>query len=138
MSRHIRRVVQENNYGEMLAIGTDSGIGKSMLQFRNFVITAYSKQLLHGIHMKDLTFFVSVATSTFLAGLVYVAQTHIQAIGKSPEEKQDFLDSRLSFGSIGKAAFQRSTYSTILPTIIDTLADPLLEQNLYLIIDHLD
>jgi len=124
MSRHIRRVVQENNYGEMLAIGTDSGLGKTVLQFRNFVITAYSKQLLHGLHMRDFTVFASAMTSTFIAGLVYVAQTHIQAIGKSPEEKQDFLDKRLSYLSVGKAAFQRSTYSTLLPTFIDTIKDP--------------
>ena len=124
MSRHIRRVVQENNYGEMLAIGTDSGLGKTVLQFRNFVITAYSKQLLHGLHMRDFTAFASAMTSTFIAGLVYTAQTHIQAIGKSPEEKQDFLDKRLSYLSIGKAAFQRSTYSTLLPTFIDTARDP--------------
>ena len=63
-------------------------------------------------------------TSTFIAGLVYVAQTHIQAIGKSPEEKQDFLDKRLSYLSIGSAAFQRSTYSTLLPTFVDTIRDP--------------
>ena len=124
MSRHIRRIVQENNYGEMLAIGTDSGLGKTMLQFRNFVITAYSKQLLHGLHMRDFTAFASAMTSTFIAGLVYVAQTHIQAIGKSPEEKQDFLDKRLSYLSIGSAAFQRSTYSTLLPTFVDTIRDP--------------
>ncbi len=124
MSRHIRRIVQENNYGEMLAIGTDSGLGKTVLQFRNFVITAYSKQLLHGLHMRDFTAFASAMTSTFIAGLVYVAQTHIQAIGKSPEEKQDFLDKRLSYLSIGSAAFQRSTYSTLLPTFVDTARDP--------------
>ena len=124
MSRHLRRIVQENNYGEMLFIGTDSGLGKTMLQFRNFVITAYSKQLLHGLHMRDFTAFSSAMTSTFIAGLVYVAQTHIQAIGKSPEEKQDFLDKRLSYLSIGSAAFQRSTYSTLLPTFIDTIRDP--------------
>jgi len=120
MARHLKRVVQENNYGEMLAVGTDSGIGKTMLQFRNFVITAYSKQLLHGLHMRDFTAFASVMTSTFLASLVYVAQTHIQAIGKSSEDKKEFLEKRLSFGSIGRAAFQRSTYSTLLPAFIDT------------------
>jgi hypothetical protein len=120
MSRHIRRIVQENNYGEMLVMGTDGTLGKTMLQFRNFVITAYSKQLLHGLHMWDFTAFASAMTSTFMAGLVYVAQTHIQAIGKSPEEKQDFLNERLSLPSVGKAAFQRSTYSTLMPTFIDT------------------
>lgn len=120
MSRHIRRIIQENNYGEMLVMGTDGTLGKTMLQFRNFVITAYSKQLLHGLHMRDFTAFASAMTSTFIAGLVYVAQTYIQAIGKSPEEKQDFLNERLSLLSVGKAAFQRSTYSTLMPTFIDT------------------
>ena len=124
MGRHLRRVVQENNYGEMLVVGTDGGLGKTMLQFRNFVITAYSKQLLHGLHMRDFTAFSSAMTSTFLAGLVYVAQTHIQAIGKSPQEKKEFLEKRLSVGSIGKASFQRSTYSTLLPTFADTFRDP--------------
>ena len=33
----------------------------------------------------------------------------------------DFLEERLSPKSIGKAIFQRSTYSTIVPSIFDTL-----------------
>jgi hypothetical protein len=125
MSRHLRRVIQENNYGEMLAIGTDSGLGKTMLQFRNFVITAYSKQLLHGLHMWDLTAFNSAMSSAFIASLVYIAQTHVQALGKSATEKDDFLEDRLSpVGAISKAAFQRSTYSSLLPTFVDTMTSP--------------
>ena len=120
MNRHLRRVVQENNYGEMLVMGNDGGIGKTLFQFRNFVITAYSKQLLHGLHMRDFTAFASAMSSTFIAGLVYVAQTNIQAIGKSGQEKEDFLEKRLSTEAIGKASFQRSTFSTLLPTFIDT------------------
>jgi len=120
MSRHLRRIIQENNYGEMLAIGSDSALGKTMLQFRNFVTTAYSKQLLHGLHMRDFTFFSAAMSSTFIAALVYIAQTHIQAIGKSDNEKKEFLESRLNLSTIGRAAFQRSTYSTLLPTFIDT------------------
>jgi hypothetical protein len=124
MSRHLRRVIQENNYGEMLAIGTDSRLGKTMLQFRNFVITAYSKQLLHGFHMRDFTALAGAMSSAFIASLVFVAQTHVQALGKSGSEKEDFLEKRLSIGSIGKAAFQRSTYASLLPVFYDTLASP--------------
>jgi hypothetical protein len=124
MSRHLRRVIQENNYGEMLAIGTDSGLGKTMLQFRNFVITAYSKQLLHGLHMRDFTALAGAMSSAFIASLVYIAQTNVQALGKSESEKEEFLEKRLSIGSIGKAAFQRSTYASLLPIFYDTLASP--------------
>lgn len=120
MSRHLRRVIQENNYGEMLALGADSSIGKTVLQFRNFIMTAYSKQLLHGIHMWDLTAFNSAMSSMMIASLVYVAQTHVQGIGMSSSEKEDFFEKRLTPEAIGRATFQRSTFSTLLPAVFDT------------------
>ena len=120
MNRHLRRVIQENNYGEMMAMGADGSLGKTLFQFRNFVTTAYSKQLLHGLHMRDFTFFSSFMTSTMLAGLVYVGQQYAQAVGKTGEERDDFLERRLSPEAIGGATFQRNTYSTLLPAFIDT------------------
>jgi len=120
MNRHLRRVIQENNYGEMMAMGADGSLGKTLFQFRNFVMTAYSKQLLHGLHMRDLTFFMSFASSTMLAGLVYIAQQNIQAIGKTGEEREEFIENRLSLEAIGGATFQRNTFSSLLPAVIDT------------------
>ena len=120
MNRHLRRVIQENNYGEMMAMGADGSLGKTLFQFRNFVTTAYSKQLLHGLHMRDFTFFSSFMTSTMLAGLVYVGQQYAQAVGKTGEERDDFFERRLSPEAIGGATFQRNTYSTLLPAFIDT------------------
>jgi len=119
MNRHLRRVIQENNYGEMISMGADGSLGKTLFQFRNFVMTAYSKQLLHGLHMRDLTFFMSFASSTMLAGLVYIAQQNIQAIGKTGTEREEFLEDRLSLESIGGATFQRNTYSTLIPSLLD-------------------
>lgn len=120
MNRHLRRVIQENNYGEMIALGADSSLGKTVLQFRNFITTAYSKQLLHGLHMFDLTAFNSAMSSAMIASLVYIAQTHVQGIGMSDSEKEDFFEKRLSPEAIGRATFQRSTYSTLLPAVFDT------------------
>ena len=122
MNRHLRRIIQENNYGEMLAIGNGekSPFAKVVLQFRNFIITAYAKQLQHGLHMRDFTFFSSVASSTMLASLVWIAQQHIRAIGKSEDEKAEYLEENLSVESIAKAAFQRSTFSTLIPAVLDT------------------
>jgi len=120
MSRHLKRVIQEANYGEMVAIGADSSTGKLLLQFRNFMLNAYGKQLVHGLHMKDFTAFSAAMSSAFLASLVYVSQTYIQSIGKGKIQKEDFLNKQLDPTNIGKAAFQRSTYSTLFPTLIDT------------------
>ena len=120
MNRHLRRVIQENNYGEMIALGTKEGsLSKTLLQFRNFVLTAYAKQLQHGLHMRDFTFFSSVMSSTMIASLVYVAQQYVQSIGKTGEEKDEFLEERLSPKAIGGATFQRNTYSTLIPAVMD-------------------
>ena len=59
-------------------------------------------------------------SSIFFAGTIYIAQTHVQSLGKSKDEREDFLEKRLTPESIGKAAFQRSTYATLLPSLIDT------------------
>jgi len=123
MSRHLKRITQEGNYGE--AIGyldlADSSLGKTLIQFRNFVLTAYSKQLLHGIHMNDLNFYVSLAAGSFFTALSYTAQTLAQSAGKGDSERIDFLEERLSPKSIGKAMFQRNTYSTIIPPMFDSM-----------------
>ena len=34
MNRHLRRVIQENNYGEMMAMGADGSLGKTLFQFK--------------------------------------------------------------------------------------------------------
>jgi hypothetical protein len=119
MNRHLRRVIQENNYGEMVAMGADGSIGKTLLQFRNFITTAYSKQLLHGLHMRDFTFFSSFTSSMMIASLVYIAQNYVQAQGMSKSKREEFLEKRLSPEAIGRATFQRSTYSTLIPTVFD-------------------
>jgi hypothetical protein len=123
MSRHTKRITQETNYGEMVGYLrlSDTSWGKTLLQFRNFVLTAYSKQLLHGIHMNDLNFYVAATAGMFFTSLGYIAQTYAQSLGKGDSEKIDFLEERLSPSAIGKAVFQRNTYSTIIPPIFDTL-----------------
>ena len=121
MNRHLRRVIQENNYGEMMAFGaSDSTLGKVLFQFKNFVTTAYSKQLLHGLHMRDFTFFSSFMASTMLASLAYIAQQNLQLIGKRGEAREEFIKNRLTPEAIGSATFQRNTFSTIIPAFVDT------------------
>jgi hypothetical protein len=44
---------------------------------------------------------------------VYIAQTHLQSIGRS--DRQKFLNDRLSPSKIGMATFQRSGWASFLP-----------------------
>lgn len=123
MGRYLGRIVQENNYGEMIGYLklADSTLGKTLMQFRTFVSVAYSKQLLHGLHMRDLNFFTAFFGSMFFASLAYVAQIYAQAAGKGTAERQNFLEEKLDPASIAKATFQRSTYSTLIPPAVDAL-----------------
>ncbi len=112
-----RRIVQENDAGMMHRI-TANPVMKTLLQFRTFILGAWTKQLLHNVHMKDFEAFATFMGASFAAGLSYIAQTHLQGVGR--EDREDFLDKRLTMENIGKAAFQRAGWASVLPTVVDT------------------
>ena len=77
--------------------------------FTGLGVTSGSLRLQVYDTSKDFTFFSSFMTSTMLAGLVYVGQQYAQAVGKTGEERDDFLERRLSPEAIGGATFQIPT-----------------------------
>lgn len=112
-----RRIVQENDAGMMHRVQANP-LMKTLLQFRTFVLGAWTKQFLHNVHMRDPEAFGTFMSASFAAGLTYVAQTHVQSVGR--EDRQEFLENRLSTEKIGLAAFQRAGWSSIIPTFVDT------------------
>ena len=58
--------------------------------------------------------------SSVFAGLAYVAQTHVNALLRN--DKEEFLQERLTPLEIAKAAFQRSSWASLFPALIDTAA----------------
>ncbi len=111
-----RRAIHENDVGQ-LSMVLGSNMGRLMAQFRMFMIGSYAKNTLNALHMRDGVAVSNVLGSTAMAGLLYVAQTYLQSIGRSDQQK--FLDKRLSTGAIGAAAFQRAGYSSVAPMGID-------------------
>ena len=97
-----------------------STLGKMVSQFRTFMLVSYSKQFLHNIRRNDFAAYSAMMYSSFFAGLSYVAQTHANAVLR--DDKQEFLQERLTPLEIGKAAFQRSSWASLFPTLIDTAA----------------
>lgn len=59
-------------------------------------------------------------TSMMFGGLFYAGQQYVNSIGRP--DREEWLDRRLSGASIGKAAFQRAGFSSVLPIGIDLLA----------------
>jgi len=117
ISRWTRQSIQQNDVGN-LNIHMTSTMGKILSQFRTFMLVSYSKQFLHNIKRNDFAAYSAMMYSSFFAGLSYTAQMHANAIGR--EDKEEFLRERLSPVEIGKAAFQRSSYASLFPALIDT------------------
>lgn len=119
MNRLARQVVQENDPGMMHRFMSNP-VARIFLQFRSFTMGAWSKQLLHNIHMRDGETFALFTMTSAWAGIAYMMQTYAQSVGRS--DREAFLEERLSPAAIGKASFQRAGYASLIPTVVDTAA----------------
>ncbi|MCK1531157.1 hypothetical protein IVB15_26480 [Bradyrhizobium sp. 182] len=114
--RMSRRLVQENDIGQSNMFFS-SDMGKMLFQFRAFMLSAWSKQFLYGINMRDWQSFVGFTATSVLGAGVYIGQTYLQSIGRSDREK--FLNDRLSPTKIGEATFQRAGWASFMPMGVD-------------------
>lgn len=127
VSRWARYAVLENDPGQMSRI-MGTWFGKVLFQFRTFVMGAWSRHLIHNIHMRD---WQSAGTFLFtgLSGsLLHIAHSHLATLGRS--DREEMLEKRLSWKSIALNGWARASYSSFLPAAIDTVgmlagADPL-------------
>jgi hypothetical protein len=115
--RNARQSIQQNDIGNLNRYMTKTTV-QMLTQFRTFAFVAYEKQFLHNIAAKDVQATMAMLYSTYFAGLSYVVQTSINAQGRA--DKDEYLEERLSNAEIAKAAFQRSSYASLFPSMIDT------------------
>ena len=120
MYRLNRRIIQQNDPG-MIMTWMSHPVGGLFMQFRSFVTAAYTNNLLYNTRRLAngdpgaLAYFI---LSTVMAGTVYAVQEQIRAIGR--EDRDEYLERRLSWDSLARAAFSRSSYSSIIPMLADT------------------
>lgn len=127
--RWTRRIIQENDVGAM-AKWMSHPVAKIITQFRTFMLGAWTKQFLHNVHMRDWETFAAFSWTTVVGGMVYAAQMHIQAASRS--DREAFLEERLGGVKPALAAWQRSSWATLFPMLIDnglhlTDMDPLFD-----------
>ena len=125
--RHVKRAVQYNFIGDSNRFFTDTALGKTLGQFRSFMMVAWNKQLNYNIQMGDFKTFSIFGLSTLIAGLTYVAHTNLNAVGMNEQEKKKYFDRRFGdtedkfWRKVGMAAFQRAGFSSVLPSYMDLL-----------------
>jgi len=124
VDRWARHIIQENDIGNMHRfMGTT--VGQIMMQFRSFMMVSWAKQFLHGAYSRDFQTFAAFSASMAAAGTAYTAQTYLKSVGR--DDAEEYRRERLSSAEIGKAAFQRSAWASIIPAALDTaaLGDPI-------------
>ena len=118
IDRWSKKIIQENDIGQMSKWMT-SDLGKTMIQFRSFMVAAWTKQTLTGVHHKDWDTFVMWSTSILFGGLSYTAQTYVNSMGR--DDQKEYLQERLNPSALGRSAFQRAGFSTIVPGAVDSM-----------------
>lgn len=114
LDRERSNVIQRNDIGNTGRY-IHTPLGRMLTRFMTFMLNSINKQLLRGVHHRDITTFVSWSSSMFLASLVYVGQTALDYAGDDKERKE-----RLSPDRIAAAAFARAGAFAIIPPIVDS------------------
>lgn len=117
VSRWTRRSIQQNDVGNLNLYMT-STMGQIIVQFRTFMLVSWGKQFLHNMKANDWKGYSAMMNSMLFASLSYMAQTQVNA--QFREDKKEFLDERLSLDAIAKAGFQRSSWASLFPSLVDT------------------
>lgn len=120
--RWSRRMIQENDIGSMHR-WMGSTAGQMIFQFRSFVLNAWSKSTLWGIHNRNTEMAMSLLWGTMMGSAVYAGRLWINSAGR--EDREEYLDKHLSLGSIVANGISRMSQASILPGLIDSTVAPL-------------
>lgn len=120
VDRWAKKSVQENDIGNMPDFMSYE-LGKTIGQFRSFMMAAYVKQTLAGMHMRDWETASAFLGSMFFGGLFYVGQTHVNSLGR--DDREQYLEDRLNPTNLANAAFQRAAFSSVIPMTADIVGN---------------
>ena len=95
---------------------------KVLSQFRVFSFASKGKQLAAGAARGDASEVINMVASAGLGYLSYVGLTYARRPSIDPFEREAWTEERLSMENALKSAVVRSSYSNILPQIIDVAA----------------
>jgi hypothetical protein len=113
-----RRTIQQNDIGQMNAM-LGEPFAKLLVQFRSFVLGAWSKQTLSAVHNHELNDLFGFMASMMFGAMAYTVQTNLNLIGLSGEDRKKAMSDRLSDTKIIQAGFQRAGASSLLPGAFD-------------------
>lgn len=118
--RESDRVIQENDLAAMIPFMGNT-LGQLGFQFMGFSMQAWNKQLMYGMNHLDAATVNTMFQGIFFGSLVYSARMYQQSIGMEEEDRQKFLEDRLSPQKIIANGWSRTGASSMLPNIVSTI-----------------
>jgi len=124
MFRTTRRIIQENDIG-MLPMFMHKEVGKTVFQFRSFIMGAHEAQLLHNLRHADFEAFSMVMLTTMIGAVMHTMQTYANSVGR--EDAEEYRRERMGdiengeWRTLALSAWQRTGWSSLLPAAADTL-----------------
>lgn len=92
-----------------------TAIGQLFFQFRNFMMSSYTRHFLNSLHnLDDFRTWAMMTSSTLFAALGWSARTYLNTIG-DPERRKKML----TLSNIAKYGFQQNSFSSIIPGMTD-------------------
>ena len=131
MQRFIDNVVQRNDVGSLNRFFT-TDYTRILTQFRTFTLGSYTKQLMNRLYVlaetrgKDYHTYATFMASMIGAAQFYAVQSYINSFGRS--DRKEYLQKRLSVENLAKIGFLRSSWSSLLPGVIDSALHPFMEK----------
>jgi hypothetical protein len=120
MYRANRTMILENDPGQF-AKWMGSPLGKTVMQFRSFVIGSWTKATLQGLNLRDTEAALGFLTSSMIGALVYMGQTRLQLLNDPDRERK--MEERLSWSKLAAAAFQRTSESSLITMPADIVGE---------------
>lgn len=116
-----RDLILEPDIGQQLRF-MDHPVAKAILQFRGHMLASWGVTLLRGVKHHDLAMASMFIGSSVFGALGWYALEYQKALGRDDFEER--MEKAGDWENLSKAAVMRSSWSTLLPSIWDTVAEP--------------
>lgn len=125
LHRESRRIVQENDISGTHWFQNET-TGKSLFQFRTFLMQAHTRQLMHGLNMADKQAYTAFLMQSFFGVVGFAAQNALRyqalKLTGADDLARDMWRERANANYILPAAISRAAWASLAPMAFDTTA----------------
>lgn len=118
--------IQLRDIGSLPKWLTTNPLLRMVFQFRSFAIGAWPRQTLRFAQTIDeRSAWLTLMYGTLIGGLTYIGRTHLEALGMDGEDREKFIEKRLSLNEILAVGLANNGVSSLVPMVTDNVLGPM-------------